>query len=117
MKLFYPYFNLFVKQGTENYRLDVLIKLPGKYKLDVINQEWDGTAWLVKFYFEANPELEKVGDVQLQEYSVNLNPKDVKELEKIRMLVYSMSKMEALNVKPDEEGGGETGSGESEVEP
>ena len=117
MKLFYPYFNLFVKKGTENYRLDLLIKLSGKYKLDTIDQKWDGKAWLVNFYFEADSEYEKVGNVQLQEYSINLKPEDVKQLEKIKMLVYSMSKLEADSAKPEEEGGGQTGSGDGEIEP
>ncbi len=117
MKLFYPYFNLFVKKGTENYHLEVLIKLPGKYKLDLIDQEWSGTSWDVKFYFEEDAKLEEIAEVQLQQYSINLKPENMKQLEAIKMLVYSMSKMEALNVKPDEEGGGETGTGDAEIEP
>lgn len=117
MKLFYPYFNLFVKKGTENYRLDLLIKLPGKYKLDVIDQKWDGEVWLVNFYFEADSEYEKVAEVQLQEYSVNLKPEDVKQLEKIKMLVYNMSKAEAEDTRPDPPGGGGTGSGDAEEYP
>ncbi len=116
MKPFYPYFNLFVKEGTENYRLDLLIKLPGKYKLDVIDQKWDGKAWLVNFYFEADSEYEKVAEVQLQEYSINLKPEDVKQLEKIKMQVYSMSKVEADGAKPDPPGGGGTGSDNGENE-
>lgn len=117
MKQFYPYFNLFVKSGTQDYRLDVLIKLPGKYKLDVIDQEWGDPAWLVKFYFEADAELEKNADVQLQEYSINLKPKDVKQLEKIKMLVYNISKLEVDGAKPTTEGEGGTGSIDAEIEP
>lgn len=117
MKLFYPYFNLFVKKDTENYRLDLLIKLPGKYKLDVIDQKWDGKAWLVNFYFEADSEYEKVAEVQLQEYSINLKPENMKQLEKIKMQVYNMSKAEAEDTRPDPPGGGGTGSGDAEEDP
>lgn len=112
MKLFYPYFNLFVKSDTQNYRLDVLIKLPGNYKLDVIIQEWSDPAWMIKFYFEADENLETVGNVQLQEYSINLTPGNLVQLEKIKMLVYSIPRTQAIIENTASEGEGETGSGE-----
>ncbi len=117
MKLFYPYFNLFVKEGTKNYRLDTLIKIQGKYKLDTIHQEWDGTAWNVKFYFEADLKLEEVAEVQLQEYAVNLKPDDPKQLDIIKIKVYKEPKAIIENTKPEEEGSGQTGNENGEVEP
>lgn len=117
MKQFYPYFNLFVKKGTQDYRLDVLIKLPGKYKLDAIRQEWSDPYWLVKFYFEVQPDLEKNADVQLQEYSVNLTPKDVKQLDKIKIQVSDNSVLDKIVDPIDPIGGGKTGSGDGELEP
>lgn len=118
MKPFYPYFNLFVKKDTEKYRLDVLIKTPGKYKLDKIEQKWDDPNWLVNFYYSVDTEYEKVGDVQLQEYSINLKPEDVKQLEKIKMQVFGNTIVAKDNrPNPGSLGGGQTGSGDSEEDP
>lgn len=48
MKLYYPYFNLFYKRGTSNYRLDVLVKMPGNCYKETIEQKFDGEYWEVR---------------------------------------------------------------------
>ncbi len=112
MKLYYPYFNLFYRKGTTNYRLDVLVKIPGNCEKEVIEQNFVNDYWEVRIKLKENKELDAFKE-KIEEYKIDLAPKDVKQLEKIKIIVKNYDNM-LRNGEPD--GEGLTGSGNGEQE-
>jgi hypothetical protein len=112
MKLYYPYFNLFYRKGTTNYRLDVLVKIPGNCEKEVIEQNFVNDFWEVRIKLIENKELDAFKE-KIEEYKIDLTPKDIKQLEKIKIIVKNYDNM-LRNGDPD--GEGKTGSGNGEQE-
>lgn len=111
MKLFYPYFNLFYKKGTTDYRLDVLVKMPGKcYKEDIV-QNFDGEYWEVRIKLRENKDSLDDDKEKLEEFNIELTPSKVEELEKIKIIVKNYDNT-LKNGGSD--GEGQTGSGNGE---
>ncbi len=112
MKLYYPYFNLFYKAGTTNYRLDVLVKLPGNVKKTAIEQNFVNDYWEVRIKLNEAKELDAFKE-KVEEYKIDLTPKDVKQLTKIKIIVKNYDNL-LRNGDPD--GEGKTGLGNGELE-
>ncbi len=113
MKLFYPYFNLFYKVGTSNYRLDALVKMPGNCILESIEQNYVKDYWEVRIKLRENKALATSIKEQVKEFEIPLKPADVKQLEKIKIVVKNYDNM-LKNGDPD--GEGDTGKGNGELE-
>lgn len=112
MKLYYPYFNLFYRKGTTNYRLDTLVKIPGNCKKEAIEQSYVKDYWEVRIKLREDKELDAFKE-KIEEYKIDLNPKDVKQLDKIKIIVKNYDNM-LRNGDPD--GEGDTGRGNGEFE-
>ena len=112
MKLYYPYFNLFYREGTTNYRLDLIVKIPGNCYKDAIEQNFVNDYWEVRIKLKENKEADAFKD-KLEEYKIDLTPDNVKQLEKIKILVKNYDNM-LKNGTPD--GEGKTGSINGEQE-
>lgn len=113
MKLYYPYFNLFCKEGTTNYRLDVITKIPGNCYLDAIEQRFDGEYWEVRIKLREKKETLNVEKEKMEEFNIELTPTNTKELDKIKIIVKNYNNL-LKNGDPD--GEGKTGSGDGEME-
>jgi hypothetical protein len=112
MKLYYPYFNLFYRAGTTNYRLDVVVKLPGNVKKTTIEQNFIDDYWEVRIKLNETKEVDALKE-KMEEYKIDLTPKDVKQLDKIKIIVKNYDNM-LRNGDPD--GEGKTGKGNGEIE-
>ena len=86
MKLYYPYFNLFYKEGTTKYRLDVVVKLPGNVNKTAIEQKFIKDYWEVRIKLNENKEADAFSE-KMEEYKIDLTPDDVKQLSKIVIFV------------------------------
>jgi len=114
MKLYYPYFNLFYKRGTSNYRLDMVVKIPGNCYEEAIEQQFDGEYWEVRLKLREKKDDLAVVKEKMEEFSIELTPKETKQLDKIKIIVKNYDNM-LRNGDPD--GEGRTGSGNGEIEP
>lgn len=113
MKTYYPYFNLFYKRGTDNYNIEMLIKIPGKCYKDEIVQSFDGEYWVVWIKLkEKKEELEAID--KIEEYKIELTPEDTAQLKKIKIVVKNHDNLLKTD---DHDGEGKTGSGSGEIEP
>lgn len=112
MKLYYPYFNLFYREGTTNYRLDVLVKLPENVNKTAIEQNFVDDYWEVRIKLNENKELDAFKE-KVEEYKIDLVPQDLKQLTKIKIIVKNYDNL-LKNGDPD--GEGSTGSGNGELE-
>jgi hypothetical protein len=112
MKLFYPYFNLFCRAGTDYYRLDVVVKIPGSCEKSEIVQNFVGDYWEVRIKLKENKALDAFKE-KIEEYRIDLKPKDVKQLDKIKIVVKNYDN-KLRNGDPD--GEGLTGKGNGELE-
>jgi len=113
MKLYYPYFNLFYKTGTSNYRLDTLVKVPGNCILDTIEQNFVNDYWEVRIKLKENKSLTESVKDQVKEFEIPLTPEDIKQLDKIKIIVKNYDNL-LKNGTPD--GEGKTGKGDGELE-
>lgn len=113
MKLFYPYFNLFYKKGTTDYRLDVLVKMPDKCYKEAIEQKFTDDFWEVRIKLLENKDLVEFEKEKLEEFNIELTPSKVEELEKIKIIVKNYDNT-LKNGEPD--GEGQTGSANGEEE-
>ncbi|MDY6802001.1 MAG: hypothetical protein SVU94_12375 [Bacteroidota bacterium] len=113
MKLYYPYFNLFYKKGTTDYRLEVLVKTPGVCYKEAIEQKFTGGYWEVRIKLREKKDLIDVEPEKLEEFTIELTPGKVEELEKIKILVKNYDNT-LKNGEPD--GEGKTGIGSGEVD-
>ncbi|MFP4023965.1 MAG: hypothetical protein ACLFVR_05515 [Thiohalospira sp.] len=111
MKLFYPYFNLFYKKGTTDYRLDVLVKMPGKCYKEAIEQKFTGDYWEVRIKLREKKDLVDGDKEKLEEFNIDLTPSKVEELEKIKIIVKNYDN---TLKNGDFDGEGQTGSGNGE---
>ena len=113
MKLFYPYFNLFYKKGTTNYRLNVLVKMPGKCYKEAIEQKYTGAFWEVRIKLREEEDENLVNKEKTEEFKIELTPAKIEELEKIKIIVKNYDNT-LKNDEPD--GAGQTGieNGESD---
>ncbi len=112
MKLYYPYFNLFYRAGTTNYRLDLVVKLPGNVKKTAIEQNFVNDYWEVRIKLNETKEVDALKE-KMEEYKIDLTPKDVKQLDNIKIIVKNYDNM-LRNGDPD--GEGKTGRGNGEIE-
>lgn len=112
MKLYYPYFNLFYKAGTTNYRLDTLVKMPGNCYKESIEQNFVNDYWEVRIKLREKKEADAFKE-KMEEYKIDLKPKDIKQLDKIKIIVKNYDNM-LRNGDPD--GEGKTGVGNGELE-
>jgi len=112
MKLYYPYFNLFYREGTTNYRLDLVVKLPGNVNKTAIEQSFVDDYWEVRIKLNETKELDALKE-KMEEYKIDLTPKDVKQLDKIKIVVKNYDNL-LRNGDPD--GEGKTGKGNGELE-
>ncbi|OFX88262.1 MAG: hypothetical protein A2W99_09980 [Bacteroidetes bacterium GWF2_33_16] len=113
MKLYYPYFNLFYKTGTSNYRLDALVKMPGNCILESIEQNYVNDYWEVRIKLKENKTLSEIIKEQVKEFEISLKPSDIKQLEKIKIIVKNYDNL-LRNGDPDGEGDTGIGNGEEE---
>lgn len=113
MKLYYPYFNLFYKAGTTSYRLDTLVKMPGNCNLEAIEQNFVNDYWEVRIKLRENKALNENVKDQVKEFEIPLKPDNVKQLDKIKIIVKNYNNL-LKNGDPD--GEGKTGSGDGELE-
>ncbi|HAN18820.1 MAG: hypothetical protein A2X13_08035 [Bacteroidetes bacterium GWC2_33_15] len=113
MKLYYPYFNLFYKAGTSDYRLDALVKVPGNCILDAIDQAFVIDYWEVRIKLKENTSLPGSITEQTMEFAIPLTPADVNQLEKIKIIVKNYDNL-LKNGTPD--GEGDTGKDKGELE-
>ncbi|MFO7829254.1 MAG: hypothetical protein R6V23_11570 [Bacteroidales bacterium] len=111
MKLYYPYFNLFYKKGTTNYRLDVLVKMPGNCYKEAIEQIFDGRYWEVRIKLREKKDSIEGDKEKQEEFNIDLTPSKVEELEKIKIVVKNYDNT-LKNGGPD--GEGQTGYGNGE---
>ena len=113
MRLYYPYMNLFYKEGTKDYFLEFLVKIPGNlYKKEIV-QSFDGEYWEVRLnLIEKKDDIES--QVKLEEYKVALTPGNFPQLDRIKVIVKNIDS-HLRNGDPD--GEGKTGSGNGEIEP
>jgi hypothetical protein len=112
MKLYYPYFNLFYRAGTTNYRLDLVVKLPGNVNKTAIEQSFVNDYWEVRIKLNETKEIDALKE-KMEEYKIDLTPKDVKQLDKIKIVVKNYDNL-LRNGDPD--GEGKTGKGNGELE-
>jgi len=112
MKLYYPYFNLFYKTGTTNYRLDVLVKLPDNVNKTAIEQNFVNDYWEVRIKLNETKEIDALKE-KMEEYNIDLTPEDVKQLDNIKIVVKNYDNL-LRNGDPD--GEGKTGAGNGEQE-
>lgn len=113
MKTYYPYFNLFYKSGTTKYCLEMLVKIPGKCYKDEIIQTFDGEYWEVRLKLKEKKDVLDAED-KLEEYNIELTSENLKQLDKIKIIVKNYDNL-LRNGDPD--GEGSTGSGNGEIEP
>jgi len=113
MKLYYPYFNLFYPKGTTNYRLEVLVKMPGVCYKEAIEQKFIEDYWEVRIKLREKKDLIDVAPEKLEEFTIELTPKKVDELEKIKIIVKNYDNT-LKNGDPDGEGQTGRGSGEED---
>ncbi|MEE4198995.1 MAG: hypothetical protein V2I54_15250 [Bacteroidales bacterium] len=114
MKLYYPYFNLFYSKGTTNYRLEVLVKMPAVcYKEDIV-QKFTGDYWEVRIKLREKKESTDGDQEKLEEYSIELTPTKVEELDKIKIIVKNYDNH--LLEETESDGEGKTGSGNGELD-
>jgi hypothetical protein len=112
MKLYYPYFNLFYRKGTTNYRLDLVVKLPGNVNKTAIEQKFVDDYWEVRIKLNETKELDALKE-KMEEYKIDLKQKDLKQLTKIKIIVKNYDNL-LKNGDPD--GEGKTGLGNGEIE-
>ena len=103
MKLYYPYFNLFYPKGTTNYRLEVLIKMPGVCYKEAIEQKFIEDYWEVRIKLREKKDLIDVAPEKQEEFTIELTPEKVDELEKIKIIVKNYDNT-LKNGAPDGEG-------------
>jgi hypothetical protein len=113
MKLYYPYFNLFYKKGTTDYRLEVLVKMPGVCYKEAIEQKFTGDCWEVRIKLREKKYLIDVAPEKMEEFTIELTPEKVEELEKIKIIVKNYDNT-LKNGDPD--GEGLTGRGNGEID-
>jgi len=113
MKLFYPYFNLFYKEGTSNYRLDVVVKIPNNCYKNIIEQNFVNDFWEVRIKLNEKKEEDAYKE-KVEEYKIDLNPEDLKQLDKIKIIVKNYDN---LLRNGDADGEGKTGIENGEIEP
>ena len=113
MKLYYPYFNLFYKAGTTDYRLDTLVKMPGNCILDAIEQKFDGEYWEVRIKLKEKKDVLDAEKEKMEEFKIELKPDELKQLDKIKIIVKNYDN-HLRNGDPD--GEGKTGLGNGELE-
>ncbi|MBU8891349.1 MAG: hypothetical protein KOO66_01110 [Bacteroidales bacterium] len=113
MKLYYPYFNLFYKAGTTNYRLDVIVKMPGNCVEDAIEQNYINDYWEVRIKLKEKNDSLDAEKEKMEEFNIELTPSDVKQLNNIKIIVKNYDNL-LRNGDPD--GEGKTGSGNGELE-
>ncbi|MEA2105359.1 MAG: hypothetical protein U9P82_01340 [Bacteroidota bacterium] len=103
MKLYYPYFNLFYPKGTTNYRLEVLVKMPGVCYKEAIEQKFIEDYWEVRIKLREKKDLIDVVPEKLEEFTIKLTPEKIDELEKIKIIVKNYDNT-LKNGAPDGEG-------------
>ena len=103
MKLYYPYFNLFYSKETINYRLEVLVKMPGVCYKEAIEQKFTSDYWEVRIKLREKKDLIDVEPEKLEEFTIELTPEKVDELEKIKIIVKNYDNT-LKNGDPDGEG-------------
>lgn len=113
MKLYYPYFNLFYKAGTTDYRLDLLVKMPGNCIVAGIDQNFIKDYWEVRIKLKEKKDSLGSEKEKMEEFSIKLTPSSTKELEKIKIIVKNYDN-HLRNGDPD--GEGSTGLGNGEIE-
>ncbi len=113
MKLYYPYFNLFYKKGTTDYRLEVLVKMPGDCFKETIEQEFTGKYWEVRIKLREKKDENLAIKEKTEEFKIELTPAKIEELEKIKILVKNYDN---TLKNGDADGEGQTGlnNGESD---
>ena len=115
MKLYYPYFNLFYKAGTTDYSLELLVKMPGNCIVDAIDQNFiNDDFWEVRIKLKEKKDSIDSEKEKMEEFSINLTPINVKDLDKIKIIVKNYDN-HLRNGDPD--GEGSTGLGNGEIEP
>ncbi len=112
MKPFYPYFNLFYRAGTTNYRLDVLVKMPGNCYKESIEQKYVDDYWEVRIKLNEKKEIDAFNE-KVEEYKIDLKPQDIKQIDKIKIIVKNYDNL-LRNGDPDGEGDTGRGNGEQE---
>lgn len=113
MKTYYPYFNLFYKDGTNDYHIEMIVKIPGKCYKEEIVQSLVGEYWEVRLKLIEKIDEQETVD-KIEEYRIKLTPEDPKQLDKIKIIVKNYDNL-LRNGDPD--GEGKTGSGNGEIEP
>lgn len=113
MKTYYPYFNLFYKEGINiKYYIEMLVKIPGKCYKEEITQSFDGEYWEVRLKLREKKDEEAVD--KIEEYNIELTPEEQKQLNKIKIVVKNYDN---LLRNEEHDGEGKTGSGSGEIEP
>jgi len=87
MKLYYPYFNLFYKKGTTDYRLEVLVKMPGNCYKETIKQVFTGKYWEVRIKLREKKDENLANKEKTEEFKIELTPAKIEELEKIKIIM------------------------------
>ena len=113
MKLYYPYFNLFYKAGTTDYRLDLLVKMPGNCIVEGIDQNFIKDYWEVRIKLKEKKDSLDSEKEKMEEFNIKLTPTNTKELDKIKIIVKNYDN-HLRNGDPD--GEGSTGLGNGEIE-
>lgn len=113
MKLYYPYFNLFYPKGTANYRLEVLVKMPGVCYKEAIEQKFTGDYWEVRIKLREKKDLIDVAPEKMEEFTIELTPEKIEELEKIKIIVKNYDN---ILKNGDSDGEGQTGIENGETE-
>jgi len=103
MKLYYPYFNLFYKKGTTDYRLEVLVKMPGNCYKETIEQGFTGKCWEVRIKLREKQDENIANKEKTEEFKIELTPAKIEELEKIKIIVKNYDNT-LKNGDPDGEG-------------
>jgi len=113
MKLYYPYFNLFYKKGTTDYRLEVLVKMPGNCYKETIKQVFTGKYWEVRIKLREKKDENLANKEKTEEFKIELTPAKIEELEKIKIIVKNYDNT-LKNGDPDGEGQTGIGNGEGD---
>lgn len=113
MKLYYPYFNLFYKKGTTNYTLETLVKMPGNCIVDAIEQSFINDYWEVRIKLKEQEDSLVSEKEKMEDLIIALTQSDVRELEKIVIVVKNYDN---LLRNGDSDGEGITGLGSGEIE-
>ncbi|HKL07340.1 MAG TPA: hypothetical protein VJ896_01120 [Bacteroidales bacterium] len=103
MELYYPYFNLFYQEGTTDYRLDVLVKMPGSCYKETIEQIFTGEYWEVRIKLREKQDENVVNKEKTEEFNIELTPDRVEKLKKIKIIVKNYDNT-LKNGEPDGEG-------------